>query len=104
MPAKPGLFTFAELQMVTSLGRGEVRECISRGIITAPAGVGQGHHRAYTKWNVVEGVIAASLLRQVRAGAVANAMTKLRAMLEYNHIDPNEYCKAPSTFAFSDFA
>jgi hypothetical protein len=67
-------------------------------------GVGKGHHRAYTKWNLVEGVIAASLLRQVRAGAVADAMTKLRSMLEHLHIDPNEYCKAPSTFAFSDFA
>jgi hypothetical protein len=27
---------------VTSLGRGEIRECVNRGIISAPAGVGQG--------------------------------------------------------------
>ncbi|HWZ50359.1 MAG TPA: hypothetical protein VNW54_02735 [Granulicella sp.] len=96
-------FTFTELQTVTSLGRGEIRECINRGIISAPAGVGQGNRRAYTKWNLVEGVIAASLLRQVRAGAVAHAMMRLRSMLEYNHIDPEEYCEAPSTFDFSDF-
>jgi hypothetical protein len=50
MPSKAGPFTFAELQMVTLLGRGEIRECINRGIITAPAGVGQGRHRAYSKW------------------------------------------------------
>jgi hypothetical protein len=104
MPSKPGPFTFAELQTVTSLGKGEIRECINRGIISAPASVGQGHHRAYTKWNLVEGVIAASLLRQVRAGAVADAMTRLRSMLEHLHIDPEDYCQAPSTFDFSDFA
>jgi hypothetical protein len=103
MPSKPGPFTFAELQTVTSLGRGEIRECINRGIISAPAGVGQGHHRAYTKWNLVEAVIAASLLRQVRAGAVAHAMTILRSMLEHLHIDPEDYCEAPSTFDFFDF-
>jgi hypothetical protein len=101
---KPGPFTFAELQTVTSLGRGEIRECINRGIISAPASVGQGNHRAYTKWNLAEGVIAASLLRQVRAGAVAHAMTRLRSMLEHLHIDPEDYCQAPSAFAFSDFA
>jgi hypothetical protein len=100
---KPGPFAFTELQTVTSLGRGEIRECINRGIISAPAGVGQGNHRAYTKWNLVEGVIAASLLRQVRAGAVAHAMTKLRSMLEHLHIDPEDYCETPSTFDFSDF-
>ena len=33
MASKAGPFTFAELQMVTSLGRGEVRECVNRGII-----------------------------------------------------------------------
>ncbi len=96
-------FTFAELQEVTSLGRGEIRECINRGIISAPAGVGQGNHRAYSTWNLVEGVIAAALLKHVRAGSVAHGMTRLRSMLEYRHIDPEEYCKAPSLFAFSDF-
>ena len=103
MPSKPGPFTFTELQTVTSLGRGEIRECISRGIISAPAGVGQGNHRAYTKLNLVEGVIAAALLRQVRAGAVADAMTRLRLMLEHLQIDPEDYCKAPGTFDFCDF-
>ena len=78
IPSNRRPFAFTELQTVTSLGRGEIRECIHRGIITAPAGVGQGNHRAYTKWNLVEGVIAASLLRQVRAGAVAHAMTRLQ--------------------------
>ena len=101
MPPKPGPFAFTELQTVTSLGRGEIRECINRGIISAPAGVGQGNRRAHTKWNLVEGVIAASLLRQVRAGAVAHAMTRLRWMLEHFHIDPDDYCQAPSTFDFA---
>jgi hypothetical protein len=104
MPSKPGPFTFTELRTVTSLGRGEIRECIGRGIISAPAGVGQGNHRAYTKWNLVEGVIAAALLRQVRAGAVENGMMRLRSMLAHNNIDPEDYCEAPpSTFYFSDF-
>ena len=103
MASKAGPFTFAELQTVTSLGRGEIRECVNRGIISAPAGVGQGNHRAYSKWNLVEGVIAAALLRHLRAGSVAHAMTKLRSTLKYNQIDPEDYCKAPGTFAFSDF-
>ena len=103
MRSNTGPFTFAELQEVTSLGRGEIRECINRGIISAPAGVGQGNHRAYSTWNLVEGVIAAALLKHVRAGSVAHGMTGLRSMLEYRHIDPEEYCKAPSLFAFSDF-
>lgn len=68
---KAGPFIFAELRAVTSLDKGEIRECINRGIISAPAGVGQGNHRAYTKWNLIEGVIAAALLRDVRAGSVA---------------------------------
>jgi hypothetical protein len=103
MRSNTGPFTFAELQEVTSLGRGEIRECINRGIISAPAGVGQGNHRAYSTWNLVEGVIAAALLKHVRAGSVAHGMTRLRSMLEYRHIDPEEYCKAPGLFAFSDF-
>jgi hypothetical protein len=102
MAPKAGPFTFAELQTVTSLGRGEIRECINRGIISAPAGVGQGNHRAYSKWNLVEGVIAAALLRHLRAGSVAHGMTRLRAMLEHRHIDPEDFCKAPDTFYFSD--
>jgi hypothetical protein len=104
MALKAGPFTFAELQTVTCLGRGEIRECINRGIISAPAGVGQGNHRDYSKWNLVEGVIAAALLRHLRAGSVAYAMTRLRSVLEnLHHIDPEDYCKAPDTFAFSDF-
>jgi hypothetical protein len=103
MKSNTGPFTFAELQEVTSLGRGEIRECINRGIISAPAGVGQGNHRAYSTWNLVEGVIAAALLKHVRAGSVAHGMTRLRSMLEHLHIDPEEYCKAPGLFAFSDF-
>ena len=63
MASKAGPFTFTELQTVTSLSRGEIRECVKRGIITAPTGVGQGNHRS------VEGVIAAAMLWQVRAGA-----------------------------------
>src|ERR1700747_1726494 len=103
MNPKDRPFSFAELQTVTSLGRGEIRECVNRGIITAPAGVGQGNHRAYSKWNLVEGVIAAALLKHVRAGSVAHGMTRLRSMLEHLHLDPEEYCKAPGLFAFSDF-
>ena len=103
MKSNTGPFTFAELQEVTSLGRGEIRECINRGIISAPAGVGQGNHRAYSTWNLVEGVVAAALLKHVRAGSVAHGMTRLRSMLEHLHIDPEEYCKAPGLFAFSDF-
>src|ERR1700739_4661813 len=80
MTPKTGPFTFAELQLMTSLGRGEIRECVNRGIISAPAGVGQGNHRAYSKWKLVEGVIAAALLRHVRAGSVADLMTRLRVM------------------------
>ena len=100
MVTKTEPFTFAELQSVTSLGRGEVRECINRGIVSAPAGVGQGHHRSYNKWNLVEGVIAAALLRQVRAGAVEQIMKNLRSMLEYSKIDVDSYCEAPGPFVY----
>src|SRR2546423_4180742 len=103
MASKAGTFTFAELQMVTSLGRGEIRECVNRGIISAPAGVGQGHHRAYSKWNLVEGVIAAALLRHVRAGSVAALMLRLRLMLLARQIDPEAYCTAPAGFDFFEF-
>jgi hypothetical protein len=102
--SKAGAFTFAELQMVTSLGRGEVRECVKRGIISAPAGVGQGNHRAYSKWNLVQGVIAAALLRHVRAGSVADLMKRLRLTLRALGIDPEAYCAAPEKFDFADFA
>src|SRR5205807_1394291 len=104
MASKARTFTFAELQMVTSLGRGEICECVNRGIISAPAGVGQGNHRAYSKWNLVQGVIAAALLRHVRAGSVADLMTRLRLMLMARHIDPQMYCAAPDAFGFFDFA
>ena len=104
MGSKDGPFTFTELQTVTSLGRGEIRECVNRGIISAPAGVGQGNHRAYSKWNLVEGVIAAALLRHVRAGSVADLMTRLRGMLMFRHIDPHMYCTAPDAFDFFGFA
>jgi hypothetical protein len=104
MPSKAGRFTFAELQMVTLLGRGEIRECINRGIITAPAGVGQGHHRMYSKWNLVEGVIAAALLKHVRAGSVAVLMQRLRWLLLASQIDPEAYCSAPDRFDFHGFA
>jgi hypothetical protein len=100
MASKPGPFTFTELQTITSLGRGEIRECINRGIISAPAGVGQGNHRAYTKWNLVEGAIAAALLRQVRAGTVEQIMKNLRSMLDYCRIDPDSYCDTPGTFVY----
>ena len=100
MGSTTGPFTYAELQTVTSLGRGEIRECIKRGIISAPAEVGQGNHRSYNKWNLVEGVIAAALLRQVRAGAVEQLMKNLRMMLEHHKIDPNSYCENPSTFPY----
>ena len=103
MPSKAGPFTFAELQMVTLLGRGEIRECINREIISAPAGVGQGHHRAYSKWNLVEGVIAAALLGHVRAGSVAALMARLRWMLLAHQIDPEAYCLAPDRFGFYGF-
>ena len=83
-------FTFAELRTVTSLGRGEIRECIKRGILSAPPGVGQGNHRSYNKWNLVEGVIAAALLRQVRAGAVEQIMKNLRSALDQRRIDPDK--------------
>jgi hypothetical protein len=103
MESKDGPFTFAELRTVTSLGRGEIRECVNRGIISAPAGVGPGNHRAYSKWNLVEGVIAAALLRHVRAGSVAVLMTELRLMLMARHIDPEMYCTAPDAVDFFDF-
>jgi hypothetical protein len=89
-------FTFAELEAVTLLGRGEIRECVRRGIISAPTEVGQGHHRDYTRWNLVEGVIAAALLRQVRAGYVEKMMEKLRTFLKLEHIDVEEYCRSPT--------
>ena len=92
-----------ELQAVTSLGRGEIRECINRGIISAPAGVGQGNHRAYSKWNLVEGVIAAALLRHIRAGSVVALMTRLRLMMMSRGIDPESYGQAPDRFEFLDF-
>src|SRR6201984_1386810 len=104
MNPKDRPFSFAELQTVTSLGRGETRECVNRGIISAPAGVGQGNPRAYSKWNLVEGVIAAALLRHVRAGSVADLMTRLRVMLLSYNIDPHMYCRAPEAFDFSGFA
>jgi len=86
-----GPFTFAELEAVTLLGRGEIRECVRRGIISAPTEVGQGHHRDYTRWNLVEGVIAAALLRQVRAGYVEKMMNELRTVFELEHIDVEDY-------------
>ena len=103
MTLKTGPFTFAELQTVTSLGRGEIRECINRGIISAPAGVGPGNHRAYSKWNLVEGVIAAALLRHIRAGSVAAVMTRLRLLLMARRIDPETYCAAPAGIGFYEF-
>src|SRR5215469_11495448 len=103
MGTKAGPFTFAELQRVTSLGRGEIRECVNRGIISARAEVGQGNHRAYSKWNLVEGVIAAALLRHIRAGSVAAVMTRLRLMLQAYHIDPECYCEASGAAAFFEF-
>jgi hypothetical protein len=93
---RSGPFTFAELDAVTLLGRGEIRECVRRGIISAPAEVGQGHHRDYTRWNLVEGVIAAALLRQIRAGYVEKLMERLRTFLELEHIDVEEYCRSPT--------
>jgi hypothetical protein len=103
MTPNAGPFTFTELQMVTLLGRGEIRECINRGIISARPGVGQGHHRAYSKWNLVEGVIAAALLRQVRAGFVAVLMQRLQLLLKAGRIDPEAYCSAPDRFNFHQF-
>jgi hypothetical protein len=100
MASKARSFTFAELQTVTSLGRGEIRECINRGIISAPADVGQGNHRSYNKWNLVEAVIAAALLRQIRAGAVEQIMRNLRSMLDYCQIDPDGYCQTPRSFVY----
>ena len=99
MESTAGPFTFAEFQTVTSLGRGEIRECINRGIISAPADVGQGNHRAYSKWNLVEGVIAAALLQHVRAGSVAAMMMRLRWLLQASSIDPESFCKATGTAA-----
>jgi hypothetical protein len=100
MATKKGPFSFAELLSVTSLGRGEVRECINRGIISAPIGVGQGRHRSYNKWNLVEGAIAAALLRQIRAGAVEQIMNNMRAMLTQCQIDADSYCEAPGPFVY----
>jgi hypothetical protein len=98
--SKARSFTFTQLQAVTSLGRGEIRECITRRIISAPADVGQGHHRSYNKWNLVEGVIAAALLRQIRAGAVEQIMKNLRSVLDHHKIDPDRYCEAPRSFVY----
>src|SRR5947207_6509358 len=100
MASKAGPFTFAELQMVTSLGRGEIRECVNRGIISAPAGVGQGNHRAYSKWNLVEGVIAAALLRHIRAGSVADLMTRLRFLLLSRSLNRETCCVATTRSEF----
>jgi hypothetical protein len=100
MASKPGPFTFSELQRVTSLGRGEIRECIGRGIISAPSEVGQGHHRAYSKWNLAEGVIAAALLRHVRAGTVERIMKDLKSVLDNARIDRDSYCEKPSSFVY----
>lgn len=104
MASKARAFTFTELQIVTSLTRGEIRECIKREIISAPAGVGQGNHRAYSKWNLVEGVIAAALLRHVRAGSVEVMMKRLQVLLFGRTIDPEAYCATPDKFDFYDLA
>ena len=101
MPSKAGPFTFTELQTITCLSRGEIRECINRGIISARAGVGQGNHRAYSKWNLVEGVIAAALLRHIRAGSVEELMIRLRSHLKANQIDPEIYSSAPDRLDFA---
>jgi hypothetical protein len=101
--SKAGPFTFAEMQTVTCLSRGEIRECINRGIISARAGIGQGNHRAYSKWNLVEGVIAAALLRHIRAGSVAALMLRLRLLLLARQIDPEAYCLARNRFDFHRF-
>jgi hypothetical protein len=92
---KAGPFTFSELEAVTALGRGEIRECVRRGIISAPTEVGQGNHRAYSRWNLVEGVIAATLLRQIRAGYVQIMMENLRLLLGLEGIDIEEYSLSP---------
>jgi hypothetical protein len=94
MASKAGPFTFAGLQTITSLGRGEIRECINRGIISAPAGVGQGNHRAI-QMELGRRRIAAVLLRHVRAGSVAALKTRLRLTLMASHIDREPYCTAP---------
>ena len=103
MGTKAGPFTFAELQTVTSLGRGEIRECVNRGIISARTEVGQGNHRAYSKWNLVEGVIAAALLQHIRAGSLATAMWRLRVLLKARGIDPESYCVARGTADFINY-
>jgi hypothetical protein len=104
MAIRAGPFTYAELEAVTLLGRGEIRECIRRGIIGAPAGVGQGHHRDYSRWNLVEGVIAAALLRQVRAGYVEKMMERLRGFLALKHIDVEEYCRSPTELYLTGYS
>src|SRR5262249_12681089 len=60
--------------------------------------------RAYSKWNLVQGVIAAALLRQVRAGSVEQLMRRLQLTLRALRIDPEAYCAAPGNFDFGDFA
>ena len=104
MALKARAFSLTELQIVTSLSRGEVWECVKRGIISAPAGVGQGNRRAYSKWNLVQGVIAAALLRHIRAGSVEAPMKRLQELLFAHAIDPEAYCAAPDKFDFYDFS
>jgi hypothetical protein len=91
-------------RVAVGIGRMEAeRPPVVPGLDVLIPGVGQVNHRAYSTWNLVEGVIAAALLKHVRAGSVAHGMTRLRSMLEHQHIDPEEYCKAPGLFAFSGF-
>jgi hypothetical protein len=100
MASKARAFTFAELQIVTSLSRGEIRECVKRGMDQRARQRRTGD-RAYSKWNLVQGVIAAALLRPVRAGSVQALMTRLQLNFFADDIDPEAYRAAPGAFAFA---
>src|SRR5262249_21327413 len=88
-------FSFNDLAKITGLGRGEIRECVRRGIISAETGVGQGHHRRYSRWNLVEGVIAASIIRSIRAGGVEQIVKNIRSAMRSRRIGLEECCASP---------
>ena len=96
MASKAGPFTFTELQTVTSLSRGEIRECVKRGIITAPTGVGRavtGCFKMEFGGRCDRGSIAAA----GPSRGAADVMMRLRLALMLYQIDPQAYCAAPLT-------
>jgi hypothetical protein len=56
-----GKYTRADLMTYANLTEGEAKQWVTRGIISAEAETGKGHHRDFTFWNLVEACLAKKL-------------------------------------------